>query len=175
MQKVAFGVRLCDQRHTKCIILDMHKQSPTAPKKFMIAKTLYRKPIAEEEYAKYLKSRKVSKITDCVFCDQENMVLRNLDNNLKYVRLIRPTAPYDYWDEREVLDHLMIIPIRHLSYISEFDDKETKEYFSLIGKYFQPQYSVFARSYGSVADHLHIHIFKVSKHRLEVSVQYKAG
>jgi diadenosine tetraphosphate (Ap4A) HIT family hydrolase len=135
----------------------------------MISNNLYRKPNLDKKYAEYLELTAPKK--QCAFCYKKDMNYRNLDANLKHFWVIKPLAPYSYWDEREVIDHLIVIPIRHVIYLSELTNKESVEYLSLIKKYFKPDYSIFTRNYGSV-EHLHTHVFNVREYRLGLKIEY---
>lgn len=75
---------------------------------------------------------------------------------------------YDVWELKDVTDHLMIIPKRHLSSFAEFTDVEKAEAMTLMGEYETNGYNVYARAVKSgqrTIEHQHTHLIK-THHKL---------
>lgn len=73
---------------------------------------------------------------------------------------------YDLWEFREVTDHLMIIPRRHVHTMSELNPEEREEIMNLMCEFEGQDYNVYARSsvsvQRSVAAHQHTHLIKTT-------------
>lgn len=139
----------------------------------MNADEIYRKPEVSKRYSQYLKTKKPNQ--NCVFCDKNEMNIRNVGGKLKFFTLVESSAPYAYWDVKEVISNLMIVPIRHICCLSDMNEGESQEYLSLVKKYSKLGYDVFVRNSGSVGksiNHLHTHLLKTVELRLGVKVEY---
>jgi len=72
--------------------------------------------------------------------------------------------PYDHWDAREVRDHRMVIPTRHVDGLKELTTEEKLAWFDIVGDYEERGYTSFTRSPESPTksvDHLHTHLFRI--------------
>lgn len=72
--------------------------------------------------------------------------------------------PYSNWDSRPVLEHLMIVPIKHAYSLHEIDEEASTELIALLKQYEELGYSIYARSTknaGRSVAHQHTHIIKV--------------
>lgn len=72
---------------------------------------------------------------------------------------------YDVFEGRRVLDHLMVIPKRHVEMVTDFTDQEKLDHMNIIGRYEKEGYNVYARGVGSVTrsvKHQHTHLIKLS-------------
>jgi len=71
--------------------------------------------------------------------------------------------PYKQWDWRPVRSHLMIIPTRHITKLSELNDKEWQQFSQIASRYDSQGYSTYLRSplneLKTVA-HLHWHLIQ---------------
>jgi diadenosine tetraphosphate (Ap4A) HIT family hydrolase len=80
----------------------------------------------------------------------------------KYCQLVKNTYPYDLWEFREVIDHLMVIPKRHVPSLSMLTKQERAEIMDLISDYEANEYNVYIRSHKSVhksiLGHQHTHL-----------------
>ena len=77
--------------------------------------------------------------------------------------------PYDIWEFRNVTDHLMIIPRRHVGSLAELTATESKDIMNLFGEYEAMGYNVYARATDSVQRtvplHQHTHLIKTTKRK----------
>ncbi len=74
--------------------------------------------------------------------------------------------PYSVWDGFGVIEHLMILPKRHIDSLASFTDAEAKEYFKVMSVYESHGYSVYSRAPDSAAKsmpHQHTHLIKLNK------------
>ncbi|MDX2775916.1 hypothetical protein PV379_00915 [Streptomyces caniscabiei] len=79
--------------------------------------------------------------------------------------IIPNRVKYDMFEGRRVLDHLMVIPKRHLGSIDNFTDQEKIEQMTIAGEYEAKGYNIYARGKGSISrsvDHQHTHLIKLS-------------
>jgi diadenosine tetraphosphate (Ap4A) HIT family hydrolase len=101
--------------------------------------------------------------SECTFCreDTQTSVLRQADTMF----VIPNRVSYDMFEGRKVIDHVMVIPKRHLESIELFNDTEKIEAMSIIGEYEARGYNVYARGVGSVSrsvKHQHTHLIKLT-------------
>ncbi len=71
--------------------------------------------------------------------------------------------PYRYWEFMDVIDHLMVVPKRHVTAISEFTKAEKLEFLELLSRYEGSGYNVYARAEENVMKtipHQHTHLIK---------------
>jgi diadenosine tetraphosphate (Ap4A) HIT family hydrolase len=113
----------------------------------------------------YRKSRLIYKSfpkpEHCHFCDTSEM--REIVEETTYARVIKNRVFYDMWELRQVTDHLMIIPKRHVRTLHDLTDPERLDIMKLIGKYEADHYNIYARSMESVSRsvaHQHTHLLK---------------
>lgn len=69
--------------------------------------------------------------------------------------------PYAAWDGMHVLDHLMVVPARHVLGKAEFTDAEAADWWAVACDYEARGYSVYTRSPGNASRsvaHLHTHL-----------------
>lgn len=114
----------------------------------------YRK--SRNEYARYPKPK------DCPFCDAQETGQRIL-RETEHALVIPNRTFYDVWETRSVLDHLLVIPKRHVKSLSELSDAEKLDIVTLIGDYEKGDYSMYARAGTSVTrsvGHQHTHLIK---------------
>lgn len=101
----------------------------------------------------------------CGFCtaisDQTNQVVRTEAS----LTVLRNLYPYTRWDGGSVQDHLMIVPIRHITNLASFTADEMMEYFTILAEYESKGYSFYIRSDANKSKsmaHLHGHLLKAN-------------
>ena len=75
---------------------------------------------------------------------------------------------YDLWDDCGVIEHLMIVPKRHIASLAELTAEESVEYMQTIARYSGDGYSLYARQPGSIKGsmpHQHTHLIKIDEKR----------
>lgn len=119
-------------------------------------------------YKKYLATQGGN--ADCAFCSDDQVLVKK---TFKTFRLLGNRFKYDVWDDYEVIEHLMLAPLRHVSMISELNDPEKAEYLDLLGRYEAEGYSIYSRAPVDLtrsADHLHTHLIKLGKHQAKAMI-----
>lgn len=118
-----------------------------------------------------MESRKLDgadKITDrCQFCLDE--VPQSIVDEAEHFYVTNNRVPYDYFEGIPVLDHLMVIPRRHIITIADMSDAEKIEYVTLLGKYESKDYAVFSRAVDSATrsvEHVHTHLLEIPGKRV---------
>ena len=89
----------------------------------------YRKPKNQKLYAKHTAKAKASK--DCQFCELHegsDQVVKIY----KHFMVIYNIFPYDNWDARNVLDHLMIVPVVHTESLSNLGDEAAIQFVKIV-------------------------------------------
>jgi diadenosine tetraphosphate (Ap4A) HIT family hydrolase len=97
----------------------------------------------------------------CQFCDVAEM--KEIIEETPHARVIKNRVFYDMWELRKVVDHLMVVPQRHVRSLNELSDAERLDIMKLLGKYEAAHYNVYARSVESVGrsvPHEHTHLIK---------------
>ncbi|MBP7820588.1 hypothetical protein KA025_00905 [Candidatus Saccharibacteria bacterium] len=122
---------------------------------------MYRNRKARNSYTKFLKT--VDK-THCPFC--EDMGKRVVVEQRDSCYVIENDFPYSFWDQQNALEHLMIVPKRHVGTFNDLNLTEQKEIFDLMSKYESDGYDIFARGINNatktVPSHQHTHVIKTS-------------
>jgi hypothetical protein len=118
-------------------------------------------------YRKTLKEfREQQNQSACPLCDPAQLlIIKEFEHSL----LVHNRYPYDLWEGREVIEHRMIMPKRHLTGFGEFSSAEKHEIFEQIAQHEAEGFDVYARSVHStersVRLHQHTHLIKVQPHR----------
>lgn len=100
------------------------------------------------------------------FCNKEN--LQPIIDENETMAVTPNRVKYDLFEGRRVIDHLMIIPKRHVETLSEFTARELQDFGELAGKYEAQGYNIYARAVGSVnrsVKHQHTHLIKCDDQR----------
>jgi len=127
-------------------------------------------PKTRRKYIKF--NKKDATKNQCAFCGDENLEARLVEKT-ETMLVIPNRVAYDIFENRRVLDHLMILPSRHVELVSDFTDQEKKELIDLIGEYEALGYSIYARGFGSISrsvKHQHTHLIKLDNTLPKLSV-----
>lgn len=98
----------------------------------------------------------------CSFCAEKIQKEVLQKNDTMYV--IPNRVPYDIFEGRRVLDHVMVIPKKHHTTVQTFSDKEKADMMTLAGEYEARGYDIYARGATSVSRsvaHQHTHLIKM--------------
>ena len=96
----------------------------------------------------------------CPFCYLDD---RPIVETGETMLVIPASAPYEFWDQHAVSEHLMIVPKRHVEHLGKLTDAERVELLELIAQYEDAGYSSYNRSHANserTVPHKHIHLFK---------------
>lgn len=116
----------------------------------------------QEEYA-YRRYRKHESNDTCSFCEITEKHPQFVEQTI-FFKVIRNRFPYSVWDGQGVIDHLMIIPKKHVDGFGGIPPKASAEYFALLGKYEKENYNLYARApLSSVKSivHQHTHLLRL--------------
>lgn len=97
----------------------------------------------------------------CVFCQLDD---RPVLSETSSMQVFPNKYPYEYWDNRGVIEHLLLVPKRHVESLSELTDAEKVDAMDLMAQYEAAGYSVYWRSKTNTArsvSHQHTHLIKV--------------
>lgn len=105
----------------------------------------------------------VAKATKCPFChiEEAGPIIRET----ALFRITKAKYTYDLWEFRDVVEHLLIVPKRHVSTLAQLSQDERKELIDIMAEYEAQNYNVYARAIKSVQrteTHQHTHLIKTS-------------
>jgi len=114
----------------------------------------------EFEYYRY----KRTKPDGCAFCMIDIQGSEQIVEYGEHTAVLKNKFPYSRWDGRKVVDHLMIIPVKHVTLLNKLTPDATKELLDVVTRYEEEGYSFYIRSphnkSRSVA-HIHGHLIKL--------------
>jgi diadenosine tetraphosphate (Ap4A) HIT family hydrolase len=113
---------------------------------------------------KYVKLNKGDRVhRECPFCEDPDLASRVIQETETMI-VIPNRVSYDLFEGRKVVDHLMVLPKRHLELVADFTDQEQLELAKIIGEYEKKGYNIYARGWGSISrsvKHQHTHLIKL--------------
>lgn len=110
----------------------------------------------------------------CPFCSPETRAAAVYENDLIYI--VPNLTQYDLWELHDVVDHLLIIPKRHVETLGELTGEERLAVMDKAADYEAKGYNIYARGVGFVKRsvmHQHTHLIKTTnkKPRLAIFLQ----
>ena len=114
---------------------------------------------AEFGYYKYKKSKPAG----CAFCSLTESSSQVIETH-STMHILKNLFPYARWDGRKVLDHLMVVPIDHVTSLLQLDEPSTHELLTLVSRYEDDGYSFYLRSPHNKSrsvPHVHGHLIKL--------------
>lgn len=118
-------------------------------------------------YKKYIKLRKTD--GDCPFCNKQRF--KDVVYKDNYIYVVKNAVKYDLFDGLEVVEHLMIIPRRHLISFNEMNKAEKLAIINKMAEYESQDYSVYTRGKMNVnrsVQHHHTHIIKTNSKKTKL-------
>lgn len=120
------------------------------------------------------KYRSRQKTQTCPFCSANTLASAVYKDESIYI--VPNLTKYDLWELHDVVDHLLIIPKRHVETLGELTNKEQLAIMDCVADYEAKGYSIYARGVGFVkrsVKHQHTHLIKTSnkKPRLAIFLQ----
>jgi diadenosine tetraphosphate (Ap4A) HIT family hydrolase len=112
------------------------------------------------------------KAKSCPFCDPREIDYRLIEQT-DHAFVIPNQTSYEVWEHHKVVEHLMVIPKRHVGNLSELEDVELLDVMRLAAKYEAAGFSVYARGTDSPrrsVTHQHTHLIKIDQKLPRVSV-----
>jgi diadenosine tetraphosphate (Ap4A) HIT family hydrolase len=117
---------------------------------------------SRKEQLSYKKWKKDG-LKSCLFCSID----KNDDQLIKETanfRVFRNNFPFSLWDTRGVIEHIMLVPKRHVNGISKLNSDESAEFIKIIKSYDRLGFNVYSRTADSSAksiEHQHTHLIKL--------------
>jgi diadenosine tetraphosphate (Ap4A) HIT family hydrolase len=114
----------------------------------------------EMKYYRY----KRTKQTGCAFCEIDPKSSSQVVRSLSHMAVLKNLFPYARWDGRKVIDHLMIIPIHHITSLNKLNAEAAREMLELVTEYEDHGYSFYIRSphnKSRTVPHIHGHLIKL--------------
>lgn len=121
------------------------------------------------------KHRALSKIEGCAFCDEEKLARPKI-KQAKYYYITPNAVFYDLWELRDVGDHLLVIPNRHVKSLNELTKAEKAEIIDIVSQYESEGYNIYARAVNSKqrsVAHQHTHLIKTKEKQARGSIFIK--
>jgi diadenosine tetraphosphate (Ap4A) HIT family hydrolase len=75
--------------------------------------------------------------------------------------ILKNAFPYSRWDGRQVRDHVLVVPRRHINQLADMTGDESSDFMDRIAAYEANGYSFYIRSHANKkrsVDHLHGHL-----------------
>ena len=117
-------------------------------------------------YRKTKMKYKNHKDEQCPFCHPKPETVMA---ETAHARLVKNNFPYDIWEYRNVTEHYMVVPKKHVRSLQELTPAEQMEIMQILAEYEGNNFNIYARSNMSVERtvplHQHTHLIKtVDKH-----------
>lgn len=117
-----------------------------------------RNPKDESEYTRW---KAENKGETCAFCNLPNWQIIKKYNNFI---VAKNRFPYKDWFGHKIINHIMIIPNKHIEWFDEFLKTEINEYIKIISEYERKGYSSHTKTKLDPTrsiTHFHTHLFKI--------------
>lgn len=113
----------------------------------------------------YLLKNNYQSTNACDFCTKDP---KELVRQTKHAYIKTTKFKYDLWEFRDVQEHLMVIPERHVSTLVELSKAEQADIMAIIADYQAKGFNIYARAEGSITgtmQHQHTHLIKTDNKR----------
>lgn len=128
-----------------------------------LSRTMYRSRKTVKAYHKKGSGRPTgSSEEQCPYCHLDDRPIL-VDGST--MRIFPNKFPYEYWDNRGVVEHLLLVPKRHVESVDHLTDVEKAEAINLMADYEAAGYSVYWRNQANTArsvPHQHTHLLKLN-------------
>lgn len=117
----------------------------------------------------YVLHRKQLTHDGCDFCDfapQHTQVIKEYD----HFWVVKNIFPYAVWDGCRVVEHNLVVPKRHVTSISQYDNVEKVEYMDIVSAWEGDGYCLYSRPHGGITKsmpHQHTHLIKIENKRIK--------
>lgn len=122
---------------------------------------------SRREELHYKDSLRQSRGDGCPFCAITTDTERVVESGRNFF-VIHNIFPYSLWDGQYVIDHLMVVPKRHINSLSALKTREKAEYVDILGQYESNGYNIYARAPQSTTKsvpHQHTHLIRLNGKR----------
>jgi galactose-1-phosphate uridylyltransferase len=103
------------------------------------------------------------KHTSCPFCESNSK--KESIAETTYTQIVSNRVHYDVWELRTVVDHLLILPKRHVLSLHDLTNAEKVDIMNVIADYESQGYNVYARAASNAqrsVPHQHTHLIKTA-------------
>lgn len=126
-------------------------------------------------YSKNLKKYHAEAITDrCALCNPNDQLI--VEESAHYF-VIHNKYPYDIWEHRNVVEHLMVVPKEHKKGLADLPAEAKLAIINAISMFEAKGYDIYARSVQSalrsVSEHQHTHLIKTDDKPASISLYIK--
>lgn len=107
-----------------------------------------------------------NKVLGCPFCRPETLANKAEDCGDFYI--VKNSVQYDLWEGHGVVDHLLLVPKKHIELLNELTDKQRLKMMDIASDYEARGYNIYARGIGSPrrsVEHQHTHLIKINERR----------
>ena len=124
----------------------------------------------------YRHHRKVNIQTGCAFCafkKSDQQVIKSYRNFFEVENIF----PYSLWDSSEVVEHIMLVPKRHITSLAELTPEESTQYMKIISQKEKAGYDVFSRGHNSnmkSVPHQHTHLITTTGKKLKSLIYHES-
>src|SRR5690348_8506745 len=111
----------------------------------------------------------------CPFCNPKILTSAVFQNEFVYI--VPNLTQYDLWELHDVLDHLMIIPKRHVEALEELTAAEKLAIMDQAAEYESKGYNIYARGKGFIrrsVKHQHTHLIRASNKQPRLALFLKS-
>ena|SRR3990172_192103 len=135
---------------------------------------MYRTRKTTKAYSTASQKKKLeADIKACPFC---NLKGREIQEEGKFSFVTKNIFGYQYWEFMGVMDHLMIVPKRHVKGLSDLSSAERSEIMDKISRFEGMGYNVYAREKNNPVKsvpHQHTHLLKTDNRLARFAVYFK--
>lgn len=124
---------------------------------------------SRQTFKKYQQRKKVP---GCPFCDPNEISYR-LAFETDHCVVVPNQTPYEVWEHHRVLEHLMVIPKRHVVGLYDLTDEELLDITRIYARFEQQGFSIYARADANPrrsVEHLHHHLIKIEEKPVRFSL-----
>lgn len=110
---------------------------------------------------------------DCPFCKPMQKLI--IEKSAKAM-VLKNIFSYQYWEFMDVVEHLLVVPKRHVEMLSELDDSELLAVSKLTAKYEKKGFNIYAREPKNTmksVPHQHSHLLKISNKKAKFGLYSK--
>lgn len=121
-----------------------------------------------KKHAQYRQHQKEVAGLGCTFCDHTIVDAPQPIETFEHFYTLENMFSYDIWDGSSVAEHIMLIPIQHVTSLSELPNEANEEFSRLIVDFESRGYSFYGRSPENITKsiaHQHTHLIKLGKRK----------
>lgn len=123
-------------------------------------------------YKKYARNNPSETCNFCNFSFNDEQIV----NESEHFWIATNLFSYNVWDDRNVDEHLMLLPKRHVTNLGELTSDERADYMEQLVIYETQDYSTYTRAPGNASKsvpHLHTHLVRLNPRLKRVIVRIK--